>query len=70
MQEKNPTEDSSIAYLQQLNSTLRDMFLLWFSVGFLKLERVTWNSSCEMLEKVNIFHSYLPKFESIHLRKT
>lgn len=57
LQDKNNNEKCTIAYLKQLNNTLRELFLLWFSVGFLKLERVTWKSSCQMLEKVNKYTS-------------
>lgn len=38
--------------LKALNVTLKEMLSHWFSAGFLNLERVTWQSSCEMLEKV------------------
>ncbi|OAD58449.1 Malonyl-CoA decarboxylase, mitochondrial [Eufriesea mexicana] len=31
--------------MQQLNVILQDLLLLWFSVGFLHLERITWQSS-------------------------
>lgn len=41
--------------IQQLNISLRDLLLLWFSVGFLHLERVTWQSACDILQKVNNF---------------
>lgn len=60
LQDKNNTEESSIAYLKQLNNTLRELFLLWFSVGFLKLERVTWKSSCQMLEKISDYEAVHP----------
>lgn len=40
--------------IQQLNITLRDLLLLWFSVGFLHLERITWQSACDILQKVYI----------------
>lgn len=43
--------DESIV-VQQLNRTLRDLFLFWFSVGFLHMERVTWESACDILQKV------------------
>jgi hypothetical protein len=45
-------EDTAMVPMQQLNLTLREMLSLWFSVGFLNLERVTWRSPCEMLQKV------------------
>ena len=39
-------------YLQVMNANLRNLLSLWFSVGFLNLERVTWESPCDMLQKV------------------
>lgn len=39
-------------YVQTMNSCLRDLLSLWFSVGFLTLERITWQSSCDILQKV------------------
>lgn len=42
--------------IQQLNVTLRDLLLLWFSVGFLHVERITWQSACDMLQKVDLLY--------------
>lgn len=51
--------DESIV-IQQLDHTLRDLLLLWFSIGFLHVERVTWKSACDILQKVvTIFISLL-----------
>ena len=46
--------------IQQLNVTLRDLLLLWFSVGFLHLERITWQSACDMLQKVSDYEAIHP----------
>ncbi|XP_046985540.1 malonyl-CoA decarboxylase, mitochondrial-like isoform X1 [Schistocerca americana] len=46
--------------LQQLNITLKEMLALWFSVGFLKLERITWRSPCEMLQKISEYEAVHP----------
>nr|XP_034181548.1 malonyl-CoA decarboxylase, mitochondrial-like isoform X1 [Osmia lignaria] len=51
--------DDSIA-IQQLNITLRDLLLLWFSVGFLHLERVTWQSACDILQKISDYEAIHP----------
>jgi hypothetical protein len=45
-------DENTVADLQQLNTTLRDLLSMWFSVGFLRLERVTWQSPCDLLQKV------------------
>lgn len=44
--------------IQQLSNTLRDLFLLWFSVGFLHMERITWESACDILQKVFTLQMY------------
>ncbi|XP_050464991.1 malonyl-CoA decarboxylase, mitochondrial-like [Cataglyphis hispanica] len=55
--EAKDTDESII--IQQLNHTLRDLLLLWFSIGFLHMERITWESSCDILQKVS-------EYEAIH----
>ncbi|XP_073978767.1 malonyl-CoA decarboxylase, mitochondrial-like isoform X2 [Rhodnius prolixus] len=55
--------DSSVPHfiaLQQLNVTLKELLSLWFSVGFLNLERVTWKSPCEMLQKISEYEAVHP----------
>ncbi|KAF3423271.1 hypothetical protein E2986_00256 [Frieseomelitta varia] len=56
---KTEDTDESIA-IQQLNITLRDLLLLWFSVGFLHLERITWHTSCDILQKISDYEAIHP----------
>ncbi|GFR85467.1 malonyl-CoA decarboxylase, mitochondrial [Elysia marginata] len=51
------------ALCQELNSTLRELLSLWFTVGFLSLERITWNSPCDLVQKVS-------RYEAVHRIKT
>ncbi|KAF4529235.1 hypothetical protein B566_EDAN017747 [Ephemera danica] len=53
-------EEGLAADVQQLNSTLRDLLSMWFSVGFLRLERVTWQSPCDLLQKVSDYEAVHP----------
>ncbi|XP_023708296.1 malonyl-CoA decarboxylase, mitochondrial isoform X2 [Cryptotermes secundus] len=53
-------EDPAMVPMQQLNLTLREMLSLWFSVGFLNLERITWRSPCEMLQKISEYEAVHP----------
>ena len=48
-------EFSSLVFLlpQDLNSTLKSLLSEWFSVGLLRLERITWQSPCEILQKIS-----------------
>lgn len=51
---------TTFAAIQRLNSVLRELLALWFSVGFLNLERVTWESPCAMLEKISEYEAVHP----------
>jgi len=42
-----------------LDADLEDMFVAWFDVGFLELQRITWNSPAALLEK-------LIAYEAVH----
>ena len=46
--------DVDIRRLKAMSDQLRDLLSMWFSVGLLNLERVTWNSPCYLLQKVFI----------------
>ncbi|CAB3383192.1 Hypothetical predicted protein [Cloeon dipterum] len=53
-------DEVASAALQQLNTTLRELLSMWFSVGFLRLERVTWQSPCDLLQKVSEYEAVHP----------
>ncbi|XP_039359515.1 malonyl-CoA decarboxylase, mitochondrial isoform X2 [Mauremys reevesii] len=40
-------------HVREMNGMLRSMLSEWFSTGFLSLERVTWQSPCEVLQKIS-----------------
>ncbi|GAA6101898.1 malonyl-CoA decarboxylase, mitochondrial isoform X2 [Tachysurus ichikawai] len=50
--------DSS--HLRDLNSTLKSLLSEWFSVGLLCLERITWQSPCELLQKISQYEAVHP----------
>ncbi|XP_008943442.1 PREDICTED: malonyl-CoA decarboxylase, mitochondrial-like, partial [Merops nubicus] len=41
------------AGLGEMSGVLKNMLSEWFSTGFLNLERVTWQSPCEVLQKIS-----------------
>ncbi|CAG2183167.1 unnamed protein product, partial [Oppiella nova] len=43
-----------------LSNHLKDLLSLWFSVGFLNLERITWNSPTSMLQKISEYEAVHP----------
>lgn len=49
---QNCTSELNMALYQELNFALRELLMLWFTVGFLNLERITWNSPCDLVQKV------------------
>uniref|UniRef100_A0A8D0GUW9 Malonyl-CoA decarboxylase, mitochondrial n=1 Tax=Sphenodon punctatus TaxID=8508 RepID=A0A8D0GUW9_SPHPU len=40
-------------HVREMNGVLKRMLSEWFSTGFLNLERVTWQSPCEVLQKIS-----------------
>ncbi|XP_047678616.1 malonyl-CoA decarboxylase, mitochondrial isoform X4 [Tachysurus fulvidraco] len=46
--------------LKDLNSTLKSLLSEWFSVGLLCLERITWQSPCELLQKISQYEAVHP----------
>ncbi|XP_021486745.1 malonyl-CoA decarboxylase, mitochondrial [Meriones unguiculatus] len=40
-------------HVREMNGVLKNMLSEWFSSGFLNLERVTWHSPCEILQKIS-----------------
>lgn len=53
-------EKSSSYDVRHMNAILKELLSLWFTVGFIRLERVTWQSSCEMLQKISDYEAVHP----------
>ncbi|XP_051580049.1 malonyl-CoA decarboxylase, mitochondrial-like [Myxocyprinus asiaticus] len=47
-------------HMRDLNSTLKSLLSEWFSVGLLRLERITWQSPCEILQKISQYEAVHP----------
>ncbi|KAK7108427.1 hypothetical protein V1264_016169 [Littorina saxatilis] len=43
-----------------LNRLLRELLTLWFAVGFLELQRVTWTSPCDIVQKISDYEAVHP----------
>jgi hypothetical protein len=56
-------EKRQLARLKSLEVSLRDQLQHWFSIGFLDLERITWESPAALLEKIKAYS------ESVHPMK-
>ncbi|XP_061826190.1 malonyl-CoA decarboxylase, mitochondrial [Nerophis lumbriciformis] len=53
-------KSSESPHLRDLNGTLKSMLSEWFSVGLLRLERITWKSPCEILQKISQYEAVHP----------
>ncbi|KAK7883125.1 hypothetical protein WMY93_029299 [Mugilogobius chulae] len=51
---------SDSSQIRDLNSTLKSLLSEWFSVGLLKLERITWQSPCDILQKISHYEAVHP----------
>ncbi|XP_071752970.1 malonyl-CoA decarboxylase, mitochondrial [Centroberyx gerrardi] len=51
---------SESAHIRDLNCTLKSLLSEWFSVGLLRLERITWKSPCEILQKISQYEAVHP----------
>lgn len=51
---------SDSPHMRDLNSTLKSLLSEWFSVGLLRLERITWQSPCEILQKISQYEAVHP----------
>ncbi|XP_055004097.1 malonyl-CoA decarboxylase, mitochondrial, partial [Boleophthalmus pectinirostris] len=51
---------SDSPHIRELNSTLKGLLSEWFSVGLLKLERITWQSPCDILQKISQYEAVHP----------
>ncbi|XP_050391451.1 malonyl-CoA decarboxylase, mitochondrial isoform X2 [Patella vulgata] len=56
----NSTSEIAVAYYRALNTSLRELLSLWFAVGFLNLQRVTWMSPCDMVQKISEYEAVHP----------
>lgn len=51
---------SESPHIKDLNATLKSLLSEWFSVGLLRLERITWQSPCEILQKISQYEAVHP----------
>ncbi|XP_063405322.1 malonyl-CoA decarboxylase, mitochondrial-like isoform X1 [Mytilus trossulus] len=54
------SNETDSAYLRSTSNSVRDLLTLWFTVGFLNLQRVTWESPCDMVQKVSDYEAVHP----------
>ncbi|CAL8360606.1 unnamed protein product [Lota lota] len=47
-------------HIRDLNGTLKSLLSEWFSVGLLQLQRITWQSPCEILQKISQYEAVHP----------
>ncbi|XP_042900724.1 malonyl-CoA decarboxylase, mitochondrial isoform X2 [Parasteatoda tepidariorum] len=52
--------DDATHHLKGLNNYLKEILSFSFNIGFLNVERITWDSSCNMLEKISLYEAVHP----------
>lgn len=57
------------AHMRILQQTIRDLLALWFSVGFLHLQRITWQSPCDMVQKISQYEAVHPIRDMTDLKR-
>ena len=53
-------KSSEYSALKTINGNLRNLLSNWFSVGFLNLQQVTWDSPCSLVEKICDYEAVHP----------
>jgi len=54
------TSSSQFAALKLMNTNLQSLLSYWFSMGFMSIEQVTWDSPCALLQKVSDYEAVHP----------
>ncbi|KAJ7997727.1 hypothetical protein DPEC_G00215120 [Dallia pectoralis] len=54
------SKENDSPHIRDLNGTLKSLLSEWFSVGLLHLERITWQSPCETLQKISQYEAVHP----------
>uniref|UniRef100_A0A8B9U0C9 Malonyl-CoA decarboxylase, mitochondrial n=1 Tax=Anas zonorhyncha TaxID=75864 RepID=A0A8B9U0C9_9AVES len=56
-------------HVKEMSGVLKNMLSEWFSTGFLNLERVTWQSPCEVLQKISDSEAVHPVRNWVDLKR-
>ncbi|XP_041353984.1 malonyl-CoA decarboxylase, mitochondrial-like isoform X2 [Gigantopelta aegis] len=54
------SSEVDLSYFQALNYSLKELMVIWFSVGLLQLQRITWESSCDLVQKISDYEAVHP----------
>jgi len=50
------SDHTAVHLLVEMNTHLKEILAQWFSVQLLDLQNITWESPCDILEKVHSLH--------------
>ena len=50
------SDHTAVHLLAEMNIHLKEILAQWFSVQLLDLQNITWESPCDILEKVHSLH--------------
>lgn len=51
---------TDVSGLRSMSSQLKELLSLWFSAGLMKVEKITWQSPCQMLQKISEYEAVHP----------
>jgi len=43
-----------------MSDNLRDLLAIWFTTGLLNVERITWQSPCELVQRISEYEAVHP----------
>ncbi|CAF1302618.1 unnamed protein product [Adineta steineri] len=53
-------EMDSPDYAKRMSDNLQDLLATWFTTGLLKVERITWQSPCEIVQRISEYEAVHP----------
>ncbi|CAF1025323.1 unnamed protein product [Rotaria sp. Silwood1] len=53
-------EIDSPDYVKRMSDNLRDLLATWFTTGLLQVERITWQSPCEIVQRISEYEAVHP----------
>ncbi|XP_045132517.1 malonyl-CoA decarboxylase, mitochondrial-like isoform X1 [Portunus trituberculatus] len=54
------SDPTASVVLKTLDTVLRELLSLWFTVGLLDVQRITWESPCNLLQKISEYEAVHP----------
>lgn len=66
---KSPGVDQDCPHLMTMNTCLHQLLSIWLALGSLQLERITWQTPCDLLQKISAYEAVQPIRNLTELRR-